>query len=521
MSFFSGWFTGAAAGQGPDVSEPGEGRVFFGNRYLPAEEATKHFLAVGTTGSGKTVVMRLLMQSVLPEIGSGNDVRAVIYDAKQDMMSILSSIVDPRLIQTTNPFDERGTAWCLWKDVCEPRVAIEIAFTLIPREHESQPFFSDAARHLTYGVIVSFMLSGREWEFADLVRTMRSQRILKQVLRKHDYTRDIIHLYFRDKRLLSNIMSTISTKFLPFEPIAAAWEAASGRFSMEDWIRTESALILGNSETSRAAIDAINRCIFKRACDLTLSLPESFTRSNWFILDEVSEAGKHESLVPLLKKGRSKGAKVVLATQSISGLRDQKMYGPHFTDEILGQIGNRFIGRLECPETAEWLSRLIGDQEIVQISRGTSSSSGSGHSSSGSSVTRSTAIRRAVLPAELMNIPGATSGRGITGYFLLREGGLSKVTMPGSEVFGEWLEPPNPEVPDFVPRPASKQYLQPWTEQRAAMFGLELQPKADPAVEAVKPKPEAEPPKRSASRRTAKSQDRHRAENEPFEDLFQ
>ncbi|MFN9293982.1 MAG: hypothetical protein ACK6EB_38365, partial [Planctomyces sp.] len=90
---------------------------------------------------------------------------------------------------------------------------------------------------------------------------MRSQRILKQVLRKHDYTRDIIHLYFRDKRLLSKIMSTISTKFLPFEPIAAAWEAASGRFSMEDWIRTELALILGNSETSRAAIDAINRCI--------------------------------------------------------------------------------------------------------------------------------------------------------------------------------------------------------------------------------------------------------------------
>ena len=55
MSFFSGWFTGSSTGQGPDVSEPGEGRVFFGNRYLPADEATKHFLAVGTTGSGKTV----------------------------------------------------------------------------------------------------------------------------------------------------------------------------------------------------------------------------------------------------------------------------------------------------------------------------------------------------------------------------------------------------------------------------------------------------------------------------------
>ena len=165
------------------------------------------------------------------------------------------------------------------------------------------------------------------------------------------------------------------------------------------------------------------------------------------------------------------------------------------------------------------LSRLIGDQEIIQISRGTNSSSGSGHSSSGSSVTRSTAIRRAVLPAELMNIPGANRHRGITGYFLLREGGLSQVTMPGAEVFGEWLEPPNPEVPDFVPRDASQQYLQSWTEQRAAMFELELHPKAVPGADTVKP--EAEPPKKPARRRAAKSQDHQRAENEPFEDLFQ
>ncbi|MEY3225885.1 MAG: hypothetical protein RLZZ536_504 [Planctomycetota bacterium] len=459
----------------PSRSIRGPRDVFFGGGHLPADEATKHFLAVGTTGSGKTIVLRLLMQSALPDIGTGNDTRAIIYDAKQDMMSILASIVDPGLICTTNPFDQRGASWCLWQDVSEPRVAVEIAFTLIPREHESQPFFSDAARHLTYGVMTSFMLSGREWEFADLVRTLRSQRILKQVLRQHDYTREIIHLYFRDKRLLSNIMSTIATKMLPFEPIAAAWESAEQRFAMEDWIQQEQALILGNSETSRAAIDAINRCIFKRACDLTLSLPESFTRSNWFIVDEVSEAGKHDSLVSLLKKGRSKGAKVVLATQSISGLRDQKMYGPHFTDEILGQIGNRFIGRLECPETAEWLSRLIGDQEVVQINRGSSSTSGKEHSSS-SSVNRSTAVRRAVLPAELMSIPGANSSRGISGYYLLREGGCYFTTISGNRVFGDWLEPANPNVPDFIPRDVHSQYLQPWTDERAAAFGLDLTP---------------------------------------------
>src|SRR5262249_3749671 len=153
---------------------------------------------------------------------------------------------------------------------------VEIVFTLIAREHESQPFFSDAARHLLYGVIVSFMLSGYEWTFADLLRAVSSARRLKAILKKHPQTRDIARRYFGDKRLLSNIMSTLATKLLAFEPIAAAWEHAKGKVSLQQWADEESILVLGNSEISRTAIDAINRCMFKRASDITLSQTESF-----------------------------------------------------------------------------------------------------------------------------------------------------------------------------------------------------------------------------------------------------
>ena len=457
----------------PGATSASNDSIFFGDRVLASEEATKHFLAVGTTGSGKTVILRLLMQSALRQVGLGRDTRALVYDAKQDMMSVLSAYCDPRLVRTTNPFDDRGVSWDLWKDIREPRVAVEIAFTLIPKTHESQPFFSDAARHLMYGVIVSFMLSGHEWAFADLVRTLRSQRLLKQVLRKHPYCRDLIHLYFNDKRLLSNIMSTIATKMLPFEPIAAAWESANESVSLEQWTQTEQILVLGNSETSRSAIDAINRCMFKRATDLTLAQSESFRRRSWFILDEVSEAGRLDGLISLLKKGRSKGAVVVLAIQSISGLRDQKMYGPHFTDEILGQIGSRFIGRLECPETAEWVSRLIGDQERIQITRSVSSSK----DGSSNTVSRSTGILRAVLPGELMSVPPASYESGITGFFLMREEGCFRTTLPGNLVFDEWLEPNHPDVPDFLPRAVQTQFLEPWTAEAASKFGIDITPR--------------------------------------------
>lgn len=468
-----------------DVNTPqvpdGRFTIHWGGVELPSSEAMSHFVAVGTTGSGKTTVLRQLMQSTLPYVGTGRNLRALIYDAKQDMLPLLSAFCRRNLIKTLNPFDERGVAWDLCRDITEPRVAVEIVFTLIPQLHESQPFFSDAARHLMYGVIISFIRSKVHWTLADLLRGLRSAKRLKSILSRHPETRHLVSLYFSDQRLLSNILSTIATKTLAYEPIAAAWESASESISLTQWINRELILILGNSEISRTAIDAINRCIFKRASDIKLAQPETLELRTLFFIDELSEAGRLDGLTSLLKKSRSKGGSVAISFQSISGLRDSRMYGPHFTDEILAQIGNRFIGRLECPETAEWASRLFGDQEINQYttSQSHSISSGQGGGSS-NSTTRSQQIvtRRAVLPSEFLSIPPCSRDTGLSGYFVVRLAGCYFETFSGEEVFGEQLIPPAADVPEFVPRSVEAQYLKPWTREQAAKFGA-LTPKRD------------------------------------------
>ena len=69
-------------------------RPFWAGDRLPAGAGNKHFCVVGTTGSGKTITLQLLMQSVLPSLGeSGADRRALIYDAKQDILSYLHTMV--------------------------------------------------------------------------------------------------------------------------------------------------------------------------------------------------------------------------------------------------------------------------------------------------------------------------------------------------------------------------------------------------------------------------------------------
>lgn len=88
--------------------------------HVPPEKSVNHFLAVGTTGSGKTTILRLLMQGAIPNVGNG-DCRALVYDAKQDMVAILSGMVPMDRIVIMNPFDSRCARWDMAVDLDEPR----------------------------------------------------------------------------------------------------------------------------------------------------------------------------------------------------------------------------------------------------------------------------------------------------------------------------------------------------------------------------------------------------------------
>lgn len=476
----------------------------WGRLDLPNSEGPNHIAAIGTTGSGKTSLIRLLQQSVLPNVGKG-DCRALVYDAKQDALPILSSIVDPSLIVTLNPFDDRGAAWDLAKDLDEPRIMMEFAATIIaPAPNESQPFFTDGARHLLYGVLLSYYLSKFDYKFADVLRPLRDLDLLKSVIGRHRQTNHIGNCYFHDQRMAANLMSTIQSKILFFEPIAACWERATRLVSIKDWAKSEYILVLGNSEVSRSAIDTINRCIFKRASDVTLDLGESTSRRTWVFLDEAADAGRLQGLVSLAKKGRSKGACVVLAFQSISGLRDPQLYGQFGTDELLGQIGTRFIGRLECPVTAQYVSELIGDQDITTIS--TSYTSGK-NSSTTTNYQRQ--VKKAVLPSQLLDLPPCNLENGLTGFCIVRSVGTFKTHMDGQDLFEGQLIPPDPNVPAFILRDPMSQILEPWTPEQALAFGINLS-------EPLPPKPR--------KRRKKKPMDAVVAENapiDPLKDLFE
>jgi hypothetical protein len=457
------------------LSDGDEGITWGGIR-IPAKSATSHFMVVGTTGSGKTVTLRLLMQEVLQPIGKGGDHRALVYDAKQDIVSQVVGMGLTGEVKTLNPFDERCVAWDIAKDITEPATALQAAATLFPSdEGSSQPFFVDAAQNLLYGVMLAFIRRKSDWYFSDLLRAMQDTEKLHKILSAVPETRYISNLLFSNKDTLNNVMSTVSTKMLPYEAIASMWDYAyhaGHKVSLEEWIQNRGSsnytLILGNSEKARKPLDALNRVIFKRVSELVLDQPEdrSGERRTWIFLDELGEAGRLDGLSSLLAKGRSKGACIVIGFQDIDGLRE--VYGEQAANALTGQCNNKAILRIESPATGEWASKLFGSYEAIEVRKSQSWGKSYGQSASSSenmSYSEEYVKREAVLESEFAIIPTTSRENGLTGYYIVPSVGTYKHTYGGDWLFsGNALSEPVSDVADIERRGSEAQFLKPWTD---------------------------------------------------------
>lgn len=442
---------------------PDERTLLWGGVRLPERFSEGHFALIGAVGSGKTLAMRLLMQTVLPSIKPKSDWRALVYDAKRDVLSLIAGMGVDCPVVTLNPFDARSAAWDMAKDITSPATALQVATILIPEEDGQNRYFSDAARAILTGVMNTFLLrSPGAWTFRDVVFVMRTEARLRDLLSSRPETRDLIDQYFLEARSFENIKSTIASRMAMFEPIAALWSRATRTISLHDWLAGEFILVLGNDESLRAPLDAINRVLFQRVGELVINGDESRSRRTWFFLDEIKEAGKLKALSSLLTKGRSKGARVVLGFQDIDGLRD--VYGPLAANEIAGIPANKALLRLDSEATAKWAAGVLGEAELHEYT----DSDTSGKDAT-TTTTEHIVKRDAVLPSELLRLPLPELGA-FWGYYITPAVG---VYLAKRTYHGVLLDPGT--TPNFEPRLTEHQYLAPWNDEDLRRLGFDVE----------------------------------------------
>lgn len=435
----------------------------WGGMGQPMSYATKNNVVVGTVGSGKTLTINMFMRSVFKDTLQYGSQRGIIFDPKGENLSILYGCVPERKVIIMNPFDQRCVAWDMAKDITNPQSASALANILVPMgPNEKDRYWRDTVVRLMTGVVIALnFLAPRNWELRDILIIMQDEDLLRYVLESHSMTNRYLNVLGSDNTK-ANITSTISTKLQDFEIVAACWHLAERRISLQEWMDERLILLLGESEIAREPLRAINRLIFTRAAQMLLSQPEADQTqgapNTYIVIDELPSIGKLDSLKTLATKGRSKGVCITVGFQDLEDMHH--VYGKEVANTMLGQFNNKAFLRMNSPPTANWACEIFSEHEFMETRTGTSTSHGAKGDSRSESKNMTRAIRKTVMPIELLGMAPPGPDTGLKGYYHI-QGLAYSITMPWSEVMQ--LQPKRHQgIPDFLPRGETDYWLFPF-----------------------------------------------------------
>jgi len=370
---------------------------------VAAEDETKHFKCVGTTGTGKTTAIREMLSAALAR---GD--RAVVADPDG---GYLSHFYDPdRGDVILNPFDPDAVKWNLLGEIRSDHDVDQLARSLIPDSGGSDRIWSGYARTF-FTAVVQQVVAARIADDGEIYRlvTKASVQELKLLL-----AGTVAGPFLED----ANDRMFGSVRAVTASAVGALRYTAQQRaapFSVRQWIgqggtglggRPGGVLFIpykaGEIAALRSAISAWMRIAIFEA----MNRPEGDQRL-WFVIDELDALGEIDGLKDALARLRKFGGRCVLGFQSISQV--SSTYGKGAADTIVENCGNSLILRCSASEqggTSQFASRLIGQREVVHTSRSETRRPGEWEPSTTTSEQRT--IEPAIMASEIERLPDLT-----------------------------------------------------------------------------------------------------------------
>ena len=360
---------------------------------VPAQDETKHFKLIGTTGTGKSTAIQEIMGSALAR---GD--RAVIADPDGGYLQRFYRKERGDII--LNPFDERSVKWDLFAEIRSAYDVEQLARSLIP-DHEgpdrswrgySRTFFTAITRQAheagvaDIGELYRLLVVADAGELRGLVRGTPAQPFLDE----------------HNTRMFDSIRSVTSSAVGALDYIAQ--QGAPG-FSVRNWVNEDTPGVLfipykaGQIAALRSTISAWMRLAIFETMDRGGPNPRL-----WFVADELDALGQIDGLKDALARLRKFNGRCVLGFQSIAQV--SSTYGHGDAHTLVENCGNTLILRCSASEgggTARFASQLIGEREVLRttVSRSRRLTEVLG------SVSRSQhfSVEPAVLPAQVEQLP--------------------------------------------------------------------------------------------------------------------
>lgn len=428
--------------------------VQWGPLFYEQTEDFSHFCVAGMPRTGKTTLLRLLFQSLHTNVTPPP--RFVFYDAKAKLLPFMfppgslagdgSNDEAAEALFILTPFDERGTAWDIAKDVTNQLAAREVAEILFPEPdpNKKDPFFSPAARDVAVDVMRALTRkAGTKWSLFDLLCSLQLENI-EAVMSSNPGGAQRYKAYFHGTSgSADDLIKTLRTKTAMLLPAANAWRFARERLSLRDWTKshTKSIVLFHVKKYDEAAIE-INRILLNILSQELLTIENPPART-FLYLDECEHLEHIKQMTSLAHDGASLKVNLALAFHDL-GTLERVYHGA--TEGILGDATFQAFLKVRTRRTSDWVSDQIGSPEVKvkqkNTQRGSTKHEGAREadpdresSQAGESETEHYAIRRLVLPDEVRYLPMPDEVQRITGYFVAPGHGPYLGTLPASKLY--------------------------------------------------------------------------------------
>ena len=313
----------------------------------------KHFLLMGTTGTGKSVAIRELLRGA-----EGRGDRAIIADPDG---GFLSRFYDPaRGDVILNPFDARSAAWDMMGEVGSDFAAEQLAASLVPSPGgTADATWAARARTLLTAILRRGRATGIDTAEVYRLFAVADRNELRSMLAG---TAAEPFLAEGATRLFDSVRSSSGDAMSALEYAASA--SAGAPFSLTRWASDPNDrrwVFLPYRADQIAALKALIGPWMRLAIFATMSRPEGDTAPTWFVADELDAIGNIEGLDDALQRIRKFGGRCVLGFQTIGKVR--ALYGDGAAAALVENCSTRLILRCaggDTASTARFASSLIG-----------------------------------------------------------------------------------------------------------------------------------------------------------------
>lgn len=359
---------------------------------IAIKELREHSFIVGSSGSGKSVLLKRIIRQFLKiqnkfelagEEYLRKNTKIIIHDTKLDFTQ---EFYNEKNWIIVNPFDERGYGFNVFRFIKSKTDIERFCRNLSPKSEKGEPIWSNSTVDILSAIMATCIEKG----------TMTNADILHYIKMDYEKLAYAITYLVRDEHgqlvlnekgkpirvpyegaefgythLVSSQAGNLYSNFISNMTFFKSFASCERELNVEDYIRNDGRnLLLVNPDKLKASLSPIHTILLAEISTIILDLEEDPARNLVFILDEFSSLQKSEAILDLLKLGRSFGAILFIGIQEFAPLKT--MFEEQM-ETFKNNTKNKFFFSINSPETQKEISQMIGTQELKMTNDSNSS----------------------------------------------------------------------------------------------------------------------------------------------------